>query len=88
VELEELGGLVEAPPGEAVERQEGQEGVRAALACLAPDDRLVVLLFYYEERRQHEIAAMLGIPVGTVKSRLHHALKRLKGLLAEEHPDG
>jgi RNA polymerase sigma-70 factor (ECF subfamily) len=49
-----------------------------ALACLSPDHRIVVDLFYSDDLSVHEISAAIGIPVGTVKSRLHHARHVLK----------
>jgi RNA polymerase sigma-70 factor (ECF subfamily) len=48
-----------------------------ALASLSPEHRAVVLLSIVEERSHQEIADLTGVPVGTVKSRLHYALKRL-----------
>ena len=43
--------------------------------------RLLRYLFYREDLSVEEIASVLGIPVGTVKSRLHHAREALKRLL-------
>jgi RNA polymerase sigma-70 factor (ECF subfamily) len=53
-----------------------------------PDhQREVVVLFYYEEMPQKEIAAILNIPVGTVKSRLSLGLKHLRATIeALEEP--
>lgn len=48
-----------------------------ALASLSPEHRAVVLLSIIEERSHQEIADLTGAPVGTVKSRLHYALKHL-----------
>jgi RNA polymerase sigma-70 factor (ECF subfamily) len=77
--LEERGapGSVE---GAALRRLEG-ERVDRALGALSPDHRLVVVLFYFEGMRQPEIARACGCAVGTVKSRLHYALARLRQLL-------
>jgi len=52
--------------------------VRIALAQLAPNDRVVLILFYGSERTHEEIAAWLGIPVTTVARRLAHAKRRLR----------
>jgi RNA polymerase sigma factor (sigma-70 family) len=52
--------------------------VRVALAGLAPNDRLVLLLFYGSERTHEEIATWLGVPVTTVSRRLAHAKRRLR----------
>jgi RNA polymerase sigma-70 factor, ECF subfamily len=48
-----------------------------AIAALSPDHRVVVALRYYRDLTVDDIAARLGIPPGTVQSRLHYALKRL-----------
>jgi RNA polymerase sigma-70 factor (ECF subfamily) len=49
-----------------------------ALDGLGIDHRIVVLLRYWQDRTVEDIAACLGIPAGTVKSRLHHALRALR----------
>jgi len=58
------------------------DAVRAELAAvmreLSEDHREVVLMRFVDDMTLEEIAAALGIPVGTVKSRLHHALERLR----------
>jgi RNA polymerase sigma-70 factor, ECF subfamily len=48
-----------------------------AIASLSPDHRVVVALRYYRDLPVGEIASRLGIPAGTVQSRLHYALQRL-----------
>ena len=48
-----------------------------AIAGLSPDHQVVVALRYYRDLPVDEIAGRLGIPAGTVQSRLHYALKRL-----------
>ncbi len=52
--------------------------VSETLDSLSENDRELLRLFYFEERPQEEIAQLLGIPVGTVKSRLFAARKRFK----------
>jgi RNA polymerase sigma factor (sigma-70 family) len=52
-----------------------------ALAALDADHRIVVLMRYWQDRTVEDIADRLGIPPRTVKSRLHHALKRLRSNL-------
>jgi RNA polymerase sigma-70 factor (ECF subfamily) len=49
----------------------------AALATLSVDHRVVVALRYYRDLPIDEIATRLGVPAGTVQSRLHYALERL-----------
>jgi RNA polymerase sigma-70 factor, ECF subfamily len=57
--------------------------VRAALAELSEEQMRVVELSFYEEKAHEEIAQILQIPLGTVKSRLRLAMKRLRNLLGE-----
>jgi RNA polymerase sigma factor, sigma-70 family len=52
-----------------------------AVKCLETDLRTVVVLYYYEDFKQNEIAEMLGIPEGTVKSRISRAKEKLRELL-------
>lgn len=51
------------------------------LARLSPDHRVVVVLRFYRDLSAEEIARILGIRVGTVHSRLHYALQRLRAVL-------
>ncbi|MCS7160953.1 MAG: sigma-70 family RNA polymerase sigma factor, partial [Gemmatales bacterium] len=60
---------------------ERAELVQQALLELPESLRAVVLLAYFRGLKYKDIADILGIPVGTVKSRLHVALKRLYDLL-------
>ncbi len=53
-----------------------------ALSRIPARDRDALLLFAWADLRYEEIAAALGIPVGTVRSRLHRARRRLRELLA------
>jgi RNA polymerase sigma factor (sigma-70 family) len=58
-----------------------------AILALSPDHRLVVALRYYRDLPIDEIATRLGIPAGTVQSRLHYALARLHAAIdAAESP--
>jgi RNA polymerase sigma factor (sigma-70 family) len=76
----------EAGPGDAVSRDLTARSVRglllAALADLAPGDRDVVVLIAWEDLSYAETAQALGIPVGTVRSRLHRARAALRAALA------
>jgi RNA polymerase sigma-70 factor (ECF subfamily) len=55
-----------------------------AFARLSADDRSVLVLHHLQERPVAEIAAALGAPIGTVKSRLHRARAALESALAKE----
>ncbi len=61
-----------------VERNEAIALVRKVVDALPAAHREVVVLFYLEELSLEEIAEALDIPVGTVKSRLHYARRRLR----------
>ena len=58
-------------------------GLKEALARLPGRDRAILSLRYQEGFGTAEIADILRIPTGTVKSRLHHARKRLRNYLEE-----
>jgi RNA polymerase sigma factor (sigma-70 family) len=63
------------------ERNDLREYVREVIRGLPPVIRDTTELFYLEERSCTEIAAMLKVPQGTVKRRLHDARQRLRGIL-------
>ena len=76
-----------APPADqAVATQQGERQVRGALALLPDEQAEVVTLSFYEDTPHAEIAARLGIPLGTVKSRLRLAMKRLRANLGDNWP--
>lgn len=58
----------------------------AAIRILPPMHRAVVHLFYREDFSVEEIAAILDVPAGTIKSRLHHAREALRRQLAASAP--
>jgi RNA polymerase sigma-70 factor, ECF subfamily len=65
----------------ADERDERVEAMRAAIATLPEPQRETLLLRLQQELSYEEIAEVLGVPVGTVRSRLHHAVLRLQEIL-------
>ena len=71
----------EPPPHETVSRQETGEEVRRALAELPEHYRSVLVLRHYEDLKFREIAEILGLPEGTVKTRMTEALNELARLL-------
>lgn len=65
-------------------RQEVVERVRRGLETLPPDQRTVVRLRIYEDKTFAEIAEELGIPLGTVVTRMRAALQKLNRELGEQ----
>jgi RNA polymerase sigma-70 factor (ECF subfamily) len=57
--------------------------VQAALVQLPPDQRQALELAYYGGLSQSELAERLGVPLGTVKSRMFAGLGKLRDLLGE-----
>lgn len=60
------------------------DGLWEAVSALPWERRVVVTLFYYEDMSVEQIAKCLGVPAGTVKSRLARARKQLKEMLQEQ----
>ena len=77
----------EPTPDAQVESQERGELVRRALAELPAHYREVVVLRHYEGLKFREIGDVLGIPEGTVKSRMAEALGQLNRLLKHVNED-
>ncbi|HNP70946.1 MAG TPA: RNA polymerase sigma factor [Kouleothrix sp.] len=75
-------------PEQIAEQHELQTIVRAVLDDLPPNHRSVLVLHYLEDLSIPEVAAILDCPEGTVKSRLHHARKLLKGQLQRRYGSG
>lgn len=73
--------LDHADPGLPVEQAERDEQIHRALGALAPDHRAVVVMKDFDGLRYEQIAAVLGVPVGTVRSRLHRARQELREFL-------
>lgn len=87
-----VGGSAPLPhPEAAAVSAWARQQIREALAELPEEERTVVVMAYDQELSQTEIAARLGWPVGTVKTRTRRALGRLRGALAtrldEEGPE-
>jgi RNA polymerase sigma-70 factor, ECF subfamily len=77
---------IDPAPGPDARLAAGQSDarVRAALTQLSGDQLRVVKMSFFEEIAHADIARTLEIPLGTVKSRLRLALKRLRGLLDQD----
>ena len=79
--------LPEQAAGAPAESQAAGEEIEKAIRTLSPPLREVVVMHYFADRSIDEIAAALKIPVGTVKSRLHHAREALASLLPRKGKD-
>ena len=70
------------------ERAMLQQNINRAISSLPERQRRIFVLKEVEGLKQAEIAAILGIPMGTVKSLMHRAVKRLQRELAAHKPGG
>lgn len=74
----------ETAPDSAVEMGETQVKIKAAIAELPDEQAEVIRLSFYQDKPHGEIADELNLPLGTVKSRLRLAMRRLRTALGEE----
>jgi RNA polymerase sigma-70 factor (ECF subfamily) len=75
----------EPAPDEEVLQAEVRQAVSSAVQRLQEAHRLPVLLHYYLDLTVEETAEVMGLPAGTVKSRLHAGRKKIKLLMEELH---
>jgi RNA polymerase sigma-70 factor (ECF subfamily) len=85
------GSITTADPGLASATDQtaaaaARDAVGRALLSLTPEQRIVVVLRFWRDLSIEEIAERVGIPSGTVRSRLHYAMQRLKAEI--DRPDG
>jgi RNA polymerase sigma-70 factor (ECF subfamily) len=64
-------------PEVMLEKKNREELVRAALNNLSPEHKEVIDLVYYHEKSVDECAQILGVPSGTVKTRMFYARKKV-----------
>lgn len=76
-----------APPADPAIRAEERQALVEALSSLSVDDRGIIALRWFDDMSESEIADVLGIRRGTVKSRLSRAMARLRGALTTEVDD-
>lgn len=69
-------------PVEILARQEQQDALRRAIDQLPEEQKAVVILSEIQGLKYQDISAILDVPVGTVKSRMHTAMDKLKDLLS------
>jgi RNA polymerase sigma-70 factor (ECF subfamily) len=81
----QIGDRQESPLDEVEARELGGE-IEAAIAKLRPEYRSCILLRHVEGRAYEEIAEILGLPLGTVKTYIHRARNELRRELAHLRP--
>lgn len=74
-------------PQRAVETREQNEKLLQAVGQLKPDEQALITLRYFLELPELEVAKALNVPQGTVKSRLHRTLAKLREILRREYPE-
>jgi RNA polymerase sigma-70 factor (ECF subfamily) len=70
-----------ARPGHALEQAEQEQRIQKALTRLSPEHRAVLVLKDMEGQKYEEMAEALGVPIGTIRSRLHRARLELREVL-------
>ena len=68
-------------PGHALEQSEQEQRIQRALARLSPEHRAVLVLKDMEGQKYEDMAEALGVPIGTIRSRLHRARLELREVL-------
>jgi RNA polymerase sigma-70 factor (ECF subfamily) len=82
--VERLKAPSKRDPERVTESREQRELLRRAIDGLPDSHRVVIILYYLEGLSVNEVAYALGVPGGTVKSRLYYAREKLKQAIAEE----
>ncbi len=83
IDPEDLMPEAEPDADDAIALRDGEGRLRLALKTLPPDQIAVIELSYFADKPHSQIAGELGIPLGTVKSRLRLAMARLKQAMGE-----
>lgn len=65
-------------PVDYIEKSETRDAIQRIVDDLPPDKQACIVLFYYEQHSLTEISEILGVPEGTVMSRLYYARKKLE----------
>jgi RNA polymerase sigma-70 factor (ECF subfamily) len=86
-EVEPADPREQARPGHALEQAEQGRRVREALDRLSPEHRAVLVLKDMEGHKYESMARVLGVPVGTVRSRLHRARLELREILRQSETE-
>ncbi|HEY3789038.1 MAG TPA: sigma-70 family RNA polymerase sigma factor [Urbifossiella sp.] len=78
---EPIDASTDVKPGSALERTEEERLLHAALARLSGEHRDVLMMKDLDGLKYEEIAEVMGVPIGTIRSRLHRARLELRELL-------
>jgi RNA polymerase sigma-70 factor (ECF subfamily) len=81
-------GSVESQPGYALEQAEQERRVHDALSRLSAEHRAVLVMKDMEGQKYETMAAILQVPIGTIRSRLHRARLELRELLEKSETNG
>lgn len=79
--IEPLDPSEDARPGHSLEQAEQEQRVRLALQRVSPEHRAVLVLKDMEGQKYEDMAEALGVPIGTIRSRLHRARLELREVL-------
>ncbi len=82
--VDQLIGPAKYNPEPVIERHDDIRLMQKAIDTLAFSQRVVIVLYYLNDLSLQEIAEILGVPVGTVKSRLHYGRENLRKHLEGE----
>ncbi|HPO07775.1 MAG TPA: sigma-70 family RNA polymerase sigma factor [bacterium] len=83
----ELPIAVSGNPSEQIDRDRAYQVVERLIRRLRPRDQLILTLRYYEDMNLEDIAGIVGMSPGSLRTGLHRALTRLKSLIEAETPD-
>jgi len=83
---EPVDGSASSQPCTALERREDERRLQAALGLLTEEHRTVLVLKEIDGRKYEEIAEILQVPIGTIRSRLHRARLELRDQLRRDEP--
>jgi RNA polymerase sigma-70 factor (ECF subfamily) len=85
---DDLSASLAMPGADPIRGSDDRQQMGDALGRLSPDHRSVLALRYYLDLPIEEIASRLGVPAGTVNSRIHYALKELRIAFGDAGPEG
>lgn len=74
----------ESQPGHALEQAEQERRVQLALSRLSPEHRAVLVMKDMEGQKYEDMAEVLDVPIGTIRSRLHRARLELREILEQD----